>query len=242
MKMLWMITSTAVLLSACAAGNTSERSRALNRVRNLETPSTFAFFYEAGGTAVLDCVLANREFVVSVDAAQEHLDITDPSGQPIAHRDPNKVLLAGRLFDAIGEREWLSVETTDSTIVRQVLGADISSYILDAGLPAPPSTYASELIEDASVVAPSDDSGGWVLTFADSADPVLRPVVVTISTSTTSIEKIVASGRSAGGEPIGFVATYGQPPRLDHPNDHLSVNELSAKEARPASLPGACEL
>lgn len=185
--------------------------------------------------------MVNRTFQVSVDLDGRHLDVTTPDGLPIAHRDEDGVLLTGRLFEGTVDTEWVSAGPEDRELVAAVVGSDASGYLLPPGLPAGPREYATSLLRDASDVATLDGGQGWSLTFEESDDAVLQRLTATITLSEGAVDQIVASGQTSGGEPAGFVATYGQRPRFDD-RTQMEIGPSLGASLRPRPGDAGCAL
>lgn len=120
---------------------------------------------------MLDCMLPNRQFHVTVDAASGAVEVRRGSatGSPLAVSLPDAVLVHRSAFEGSSiTAEWISVPgepgTPTSEVVAAALGVDAASYVLSPGLPEDGAGMMASLLDSAVSVteldAPPDDLTG----------------------------------------------------------------------------------
>lgn len=102
----------------------------------------FRLRYQATGTAVLDCVWAQRSFTLDIDLDRQRLVLRDVESTEVrAHRSAERLLVHSALFqDPPFTGTWLAVDlaqidTGSTEVLERALGVDLASYLLAPGLP-----------------------------------------------------------------------------------------------------------
>ncbi|QGG96245.1 hypothetical protein [Actinomarinicola tropica] len=155
------------LLAGCAdrTGPAGDLRAALD---DLDEPDRFTLTYLSHGSQVLDCFAPNRSFTLEVDQSTRRVDarVAD-DGTVLAQRDGEVVMLHRSLFaaDAVAS-SWVEVDlrTIDAAseeVLRRVLGADLSGYLLAPDLPSSGEAIAAASAEIAEEVQQlSEDANG----------------------------------------------------------------------------------
>ena len=132
-----------VVLGACSSTPTNPVSELQERIGDPRPPEDFVMTYRSGGTTVLNCVLPNRTFVISVVGDVLEVWSSTSSATLLAIRSAGDLRLSNALFEPgpLAER-WLSVDlqrisAPDLARLGELLGPDLASYLLV--VPMPPS-------------------------------------------------------------------------------------------------------
>jgi hypothetical protein len=229
-----------LLLAGCSDSDPSPRDRLAERLARLEDPSIFTLRYSAGGTDVLDCVVAHREFTLTVDAEQGTLDVVDREGGALAKRTADGTWLAAGAFVGPVSGSWVVLDGADDEIVMQVAGSDLAGYLLADGLPASGPQYVRGLLEEARTVSSRGDDR-WRLGFADSAESGIGGLTVDVALGPRKVQAVVVSGSTGGEVPAGFTMTFVDQPVSVVVRNPTSLSVLRPDAARPAAQ-SSCEL
>ena len=155
----WLAVASLVVVSSCQVSEEGAAGELGNRLTSTGS-DRFGFEYRAGGTAVLDCMLANRRFHVTVDREAGTLELrrNDIEGATFAISSADDVLLHRSAFAGSSiPTEWVWVPGTPGTSepeeIKTALGADAASYVLSPGLPDDASGMVRSLLEAATKVS-----------------------------------------------------------------------------------------
>lgn len=227
------------------------------RVARLPESSAYSFTYAAAGTEVLDCVLPNRSFSVSVDRAAGKTAIRTSDGHGLlAVVAPGSALLHRRLFapDAI-PTEWVAAELPVAPprddALRRALGVDLARYVLEEPTPASAREIAEAALSAAEdVTRPSENS--FRVTLSNDAATASteapgaatpRPVIdleFSTSGSIAVIEVTTAARPAPGEEPSeGWTLHFDgdQRPAGDEP-EPVVADVTPIEQLDPASVRG----
>lgn len=229
-----------MLLAGCSGSDPSPRDRLSQRLAGMEDPSAFTFRYSAGGTDVLDCAVAHREFTLTVDAEQGTLDVVDRDDRPLAKRTPEGSWLAAGAFLGPVPGSWVSFEVDAAETVRRVAGPDLAGYLLAEELPASGPRYVRGLLDEAQTVSTRGDDR-WRLSFADSAENGIGGLTVDVALDSEEVTTVVVSGTTGGDVPTGFTMTFVDQPVVAVVLDPAPISALGPDAARPAAQ-SSCEL
>ena len=125
--------------------------------------------YDATGTQVLDCMVPNRSFRVTVDLRDGQLDVVDTaSGSRILVRTDDAVFVLGTLTTPTPPgASWWRLDNPDRGLLTRILGADLAGATL--AVPADGNDLADDAIASgASITSTSDAS--FALTVAPTAN------------------------------------------------------------------------
>src|SRR3546814_12092205 len=120
-----MLVLSALLL---ASGQVDTEGPADELARRLHTDERqrFGFLYRAEGTSILDCMLPNRQFHVTVDASSGSVELRHGSitGSPLAVSLPDALLVHRSAFEGSSiPTEWVAVPGEPGTPAPAVVSA-----------------------------------------------------------------------------------------------------------------------
>ena len=239
-RVLLLLLLLLVLLAGCSASDPSPRDRLSSRLARLEDPSTFTFRYTAAGTGVLDCVIAHREFTLTVDTERRAVDVVDRAGAPLAERTDRGLWLAAASFAGPVPGEWVPMDDVGADVANAVAGPDLARYLLADELPANGPRYVRGLLEDATRVAARGDDA-WRLGFDDRPEDGIESLTVDVKLGRDGVEAIVASGTIGGEIPAGFTMTFVDEPVSVSLRNPIAPVGLRPEAMRPAPQ-SSCEL
>lgn len=157
-----LIGAVVIPLGSCE-GSREDPAAELKARLDASAGQRFGFLYEAGGTAVLDCMLPNRQFHVTVDPTSGVVEVRreGPSGSPLAVSRPNGVLIHRSAFAGTSvPTEWISVPGAPGDpapeVVSAALGVDAASYVLSPGVPDDGAGMVAALLDSATEVTALD--------------------------------------------------------------------------------------
>lgn len=240
--------AASILVAACSTA-TAPASAAHALADQLATPrSAFSFDHRSRGTAVLDCVLANRSFSADVYADGSYrlrLDRGD------IHLDATTAYLAGSLLRRIDDSaRWLAVERAAlppiADELQRLFGLPVAQHLVTPGTPPAGEQVvqaALEHAEDVSAVEPLRTSAGeplagYRITVA-GPDPV--PVIDTWLDANGQVIRVQVQD-SLGGEPgtpnpdTGWIIDYGAEP-TGEPAAPPAPATITADELATATAP-----
>ena len=170
----------AIIVLAGCSGEDGLADRLRTRIDRAGQPERFAIEYQAAGTQVLDCFLANRAFTVAVDHGDGALTVTTTGRQdPAAVAVGDHVYLHRSLFSGDPfATEWLRVPRQPSAEVRaaleRVVGLDLAGYLFADGLPPTGEATAVAVLEiatDVESIGEQDLHGRRVDGYRVTVDP-----------------------------------------------------------------------
>ena len=144
-------------IAACSSPPSRAKDELLARLHEPDDPVDFVMTYRSGGTTVLDCVLPNRSFVITVAGSSVEARAAS-RGDVLATRAGEDLRLSPALFEPgpLGNR-WLSIDlgqatTSERRRLLELLGPDLASYLLIVELP-PSGEQTARAAVDASMSA-----------------------------------------------------------------------------------------
>ena len=151
----WILVALLSLLPVGACTSSDSGDDAAPVLDHLAQPSDgFRFVYRARGTAVLDCVLPNRQLEGTVFPDGTVLVTTEtPAGEGRAIVTSDGLYLSAELFSAGPDGlRWLRIDREDVERLRpqltQILGADLTSYVGASGPPPDGNATVAALLEE----------------------------------------------------------------------------------------------
>lgn len=259
---------TAVLTGCSTSGRPGDVLQ--DRIGRAATPASFTMAYRATGTAVLDCFVPNRAFILEVRAdtvvARRGADRSDV----LAVRRGGSLELSPALFEPGPlQQRWLAVELTAlrrtaRAALVELLGVDLTSYLLADALPPNAQEIASAAFDAAADVESlgpetiaNEATDGVRITLdperyaeaqatesspSGALDAATPGVDVWIDARGNVVRVAVSAGAASADETRGWVITFGSPPMAATPVTGSTTPIASVDLTRLSAATTDCEL